>query len=604
VLTVRLIGSPSIDDDSAPAAAVRVPRGRKAWALLCYVLLCERPPSRRQVADLLFSDADDPLGAVRWTLAELRRALGRADVLRGDPLQPDLGADVTVDVVSVRADKVAATELLGLTGELLDGVDIPSHDFESWLLVQRHRVSAAIEALLHQAAVTALAAGHAAEAVPFASLAVGRNPLDERNHELLVRSLAASGDRVAALRQVAMCEDLLQRELGVTASPALRDAADAGPVTALAPPVGGGAAVTSQLEAGRAAIGAGAIDAGIQCLRRAVSEAMQLKDAALEGQALVALGGALVHATRGRDEEGAVVLTEAIEAAHRAGDRATSARAHRELGYIDVQAGRRGTGEAWLTKAQEIADTDSELAAILGVRGMSASDRGDYPDAFEHLAASVEHAARAADNRQQAFSLGLVGRAHILRGEPRQAAASVDRALELVHAERWVAFLPWPQALHGEIELAIGALDQARTELEKAWALACQVGDPCWESMSARGLGVIAAREGDLDAATVWFDEAVTRCRRTTDRYQWMHAHALDARITAALDREDEATAAALITTLATLAARCDMREFVVRAQLHRARMGDGDARTSAALLSADIDNPALAALVRAGRPG
>lgn len=597
MLTIRLLGSPSLDDDGT---ALRAPRGRKSWALLCYVLLAERQPTRRHLADILFGDADDPLGALRWTLAELRRALGRPDVLRGDPLSGDLGPDVTVDVLSARADKLPPERLLELSGELLDGIDLPtSHDFESWLLVQRHRTSAAIEALLRQAAVAALAAGHAAQAVPFASLAVSRNPLDEGNHELLVRSLAASGDRVAALRQVAVCEDLLQRELGVEASPALHDAANAGPVHAIVPPIGGAASVTSQLEAGRAAIGAGAVDAGVQCLRRAVAEATRLGDSALEGQALTALGGALVHAARGRDEEGAVVLTEAIEAAERAGDRATSARAHRELGFIDVQAGRRATADAWLTKAQEIAESDEEIAAILGVRAMSASDRGDYLLAFEHIDGSVEHAARAQDSRQEAWSLGLAARAHLLRGEPHQAVAAVTRSLELVQAERWIAFLPWPQTLHGELALENGNLDAAASELENAWALACQIGDPCWEGMSARALGRLNARRGDVDAATAWFEESVTRSRRTSDRYQWVHAHALDARITAALDRDDLTTAAPLVTTLATLAARCDMRELVVRAHLHRARMGDPDAGASAALLSADIDNPALAEMVR-----
>ena len=58
---------------SGTAGRSAPPRGRKAWALLGYLLLAERPPSRRHLAELLFADADDPLGALRWTLAELRR---------------------------------------------------------------------------------------------------------------------------------------------------------------------------------------------------------------------------------------------------------------------------------------------------------------------------------------------------------------------------------------------------------------------------------------------------------------------------------------------------------------------------------------------------
>jgi DNA-binding SARP family transcriptional activator len=64
--TIRLLGPPAMERDGRP---VRSPRGRKAWALLAYLLLADRPPSRRHLAELLFADADDPLGALRWTLA-------------------------------------------------------------------------------------------------------------------------------------------------------------------------------------------------------------------------------------------------------------------------------------------------------------------------------------------------------------------------------------------------------------------------------------------------------------------------------------------------------------------------------------------------------
>ena len=80
---------------------IRAPRGRKAWAVLTYLLLADRPPSRRQIAELLFGDADDPLGALRWTLAELRRALGVRG-LTGDPVATTLGDDVSVDVAATR----------------------------------------------------------------------------------------------------------------------------------------------------------------------------------------------------------------------------------------------------------------------------------------------------------------------------------------------------------------------------------------------------------------------------------------------------------------------------------------------------------------------
>ena len=51
-----------------------------AWAVECALtsMLCSFV-----IAELLFGAADDPLGALRWTLADLRRALGTPHLLRG-----------------------------------------------------------------------------------------------------------------------------------------------------------------------------------------------------------------------------------------------------------------------------------------------------------------------------------------------------------------------------------------------------------------------------------------------------------------------------------------------------------------------------------------
>jgi len=92
-----------------------------------------------------------------------------------------------------------------------------------------------------------------------------------------------------------------------------------------------------------------------------------------------------------------VVLHEAIRLATQAGDRETAVTAHRELGFVEVQAGRRQTAETWLARASALADTDAEVAAVLGVRGMNASDTAHYPAAFRHLRESVEGAERGRD---------------------------------------------------------------------------------------------------------------------------------------------------------------------------------------------------------------
>ena len=105
------------------------------------------------------------------------------------------------------------------------------------------------------------------------------NPLDENYQTLLVATLTASGDRAAALDQVARCVALSRR----SSAPARRPPC-APPLTAAwSAPCGqprrpGRRA--AQLEAGQAAVNAGAIDAGLECLRRAVAEADACGDTA------------------------------------------------------------------------------------------------------------------------------------------------------------------------------------------------------------------------------------------------------------------------------------------------------------------------------------
>ncbi len=586
--TIRLLGTPEIERDGQVTPR---PRGRKAWALLAYVALAERPVSRQHLAGLLFADAADPLGALRWTLAELRRTLGSSDFLRGDPVDLGFGrARLDVSLVA-SGDREA---LLGVRGDLLEGVHVDGCPaFESWLVVEQYRWSATVEAQLRHAAFALLAAGNPHEALVFASRAVACNVLDESNHELLVRSLVAVGDEDGAQRQVAVCVDVLARELGVSASPALHLAARRTDPDEPAS-VGGLPEIETLIEAGRAAVGAGALEAGLDCLRRAVVKTAAADSGSLRAAALLALGGALVHSVRGRDGEGAVVLHEALGVAEVLGDEDVAASACRELGFIDVQAGRRLTATAWLDRAMGFADGDGARAAILGVQGMNASDMGDYVSAIIALEASVLCARRCGDARQEAWSLSILARVHLLRGDHAQGAVFIERSLSIVMEQRWMAFQPWPQVLRAELEIHSGRDGEGVAQLERAFALSCQLGDPCWEGMTARLLGVLCARRGDLVAAATWLDEANRRSGAVTDPYQWVRAYVLDAMIEVSVASRDLVRARSLTDALAVLAARCEMREFVARAHVHRRRLGDVDALDAARLLANGIDNPIL----------
>jgi hypothetical protein len=56
--------------------------------------------------------------------------------------------------------------------------------------------------------------------------------------------------------------------------------------------------------------------------------------------------------------------------------------------------------------------------------------------------------------------------------------------------------------------------------------------------------------------------------------------------------------AALIVDRLAELSQRCGLRELVVRALVHRDRLGVSGALDSARLLATEIDSPALARLV------
>ena len=586
-LVIRLLGSSEIERDGM---VVVPPRGHKAWAVLAYVVLAERPVPRARLARLVFGDAEDPRGALRWTLAQLRRALGVAVALRGDPLELGLPAGAAVDVLSLVSGE---PEPALVRGELLEGLDPGAGaEFEAWLLVERRRLAGVCEAVLRDAALGAVAAGAPLDGAALASRAVELNRFDDGAHELLVRCLARAGELGAAREHADACEVLFRRELGRAPDPGVRRAADEQGMQSAA--AGGDrAAALGQLDAGRAAVAAGAVEPGVACLRQACAEARGVGDRALLARALATLGAALVHSVRGGDEEGAAVLHEALALAEDGGDREVECKVCRELGFVAVQASRGVSAGRWLGRAGALAADDKERAAVLGVRGKALSDRAHYGAAMGLLWESVATARRCGDVRQAAWSLAILGRALLLCGQWPEAAGVLDDSLALVRAEGWVAFRPFPEALRAEVALRQGDPDRAIALLDHAFALGCRIGDPCWEAMAARARGLVHEAAGERAPALARLRDAAVRAVRVADPYVWMHAYCLDALADVAI-ADAAPDARECVAQLERLAARGDMRELVVRGALHRARLGDPSGLESARLLGEAIENPAL----------
>lgn len=555
---IRLIGSPEIRVDGAAATL----RGHKPWALLTRVLLADRPVGRQQLSAELFPDANDPLGSLRWSLAALRRALGSSSSFTGDPIEAALPDGTTVDVWTL-AD--GSTDGIAVEGSLLEGVDPQSGpEFECWLLVERERVAGLIDAHLRRATIRATACGDHDLAIELARIAVRRRPLDEGSHVLLVSALSGAGCHDAAERQVAAAEAAFERELGVTPSPALRSAARRTVADAPAG-ISTDAIARSLVDSGLAALAAGAVDAGLDCLRRAAAEAERARDRHLHTTALFELGSALVHAVRGFDDEGAVLLGRVSDLADELGDAAIAAAAQRELGYVDALAGRRPTASEYLERAAVLAGDDAELrSGIHAITGFNLVDWGRLGEGLEHYERAIELSTAADKPRRLAWSLGLGAWGRLVADDLPGARAWLDRCLDVVAAERWLAFRPWPLALRGEVDLRDG---QDPSEVlkaeERAFALSVQLGDPCWEGVAARGIALARAARDDHDGAMHWIRDGHRRCRRHTDSFVGMEAWILatEAELARAAGEDEHAEAAA--RELLSLAARAYMDDLV-----------------------------------------
>ncbi|HSN35532.1 MAG TPA: SARP family transcriptional regulator [Arthrobacter sp.] len=589
---IRLLGPPKIE---SPGTTPPQPKGRKAWAVLAYLALQPDGVSRSRTATLLFPDAADPLGALRWNLSELRRTLDGASVT-GDPLRLTLLQSWHCDALELVGSATGTgMDPRRFDGQLLEGLSFADNPvFDSWLAEQRYRLENCIQSALYEASLAALAAGTPTEAVELASLALRRDPFHADSTAVLVKALVALGEHRRARDEVTKCADLYHRELGLPLPAEVRRAlSDSAPaadpeITATA------ATVRSYLDAGSASLSAGAVDRGLDQLRLAVVLAQRTADRHLVAESLVTLAGALIHQAGGRGAEVADFLHRALSAEAPDGVSRTAAAAFRELGYLSVQRGVPDRAAGWLERAMQAArGIPEEQARILAIQGMLASDTAHYGDAVAAFAESRRLARAVRNRRQQAFSEALLGRVHLLRGDLELAAAALDRALDGVAAEHWTAFEPFVAGVRGETDLAAGRLDAAADLIDRSWVMAELAGDHCYMALAAGAEARLFLAHGDLAAAEHWIDRGL----EPKPWYLWYTARLLDvaAEVTIATGSP---RASQFVERLAALASKSGMREFVVRAQSHRAALGDEAAAQAVPWLAKEIDNPALTAFL------
>ena len=563
---IRLLGSPVArrGDDRLDV------RGHKAWLLLAFLLLADHPPSRERLQRLLFVDATDPAATLRWNLSQLRH-LGVA--VDGDPVQARIPTGMDVDLLLLlRGDAGRAADEVSLDEELLVGVRAEQgSELAVWLEEERRRLARLALDVRQEAALELLGRGETEAALRQARLVAGASPLDENAAALLVRCLRAAGHVADAQAAAHDAARRLREELDVEPTDALWSAVSA--------PLGGDRRVTgrravvAQIEAGESAVNAGAIDAGLRSLQGAVVAARALRDVPLLARALVCLGSSLIHGVRGVDQEGLAMLHEAVPLTVAADDPQLAVVARREIGYVDFLRGRYDRAMRWFGEARAVASSGTDGIGWVDLyEGASADDVGDHPRAARLLTHALDRARCERDLRLEAFALTMAGRGDLLTDRLDSAAERLEEALDVVLSLDWTAFRPFPESLLAEAARRTGDLVAGRDLAEHAYVLGEQIGDPCWESIAMRELGLLAVDSGELHAGVAMLEQAPLQCRRLPDTYRWIELWSYEALLDVGT-RHGLAATATWRNRLADEATAMGMRPLVERARV--AQRGD-----------------------------
>ena len=231
-LQVQVLGPLIVRRDGEP---VRLPQSKKTRGLLAYLAITGRPHRRDRLCSLLWDVADDPRGALRWSLSKIRPVVdaeGKRSLL-ADRESVELALDEgSLDWRGVRkelapgVDSISTERLIALEsvfeGELLEGLDLIDFDeFTAWCAAEReHARSLHIDIL--RSLVARLAADPSA-ALPFARALVRIDPIDEEARASLIRLLGRANRKNEAQSQYESGSRLLS-ELGKQATGPLETA--------------------------------------------------------------------------------------------------------------------------------------------------------------------------------------------------------------------------------------------------------------------------------------------------------------------------------------------------------------------------------------------
>jgi len=505
-LRVRLLGRPSLEHDGES----RRLEGYKPWALLTYLLLEPRAPTRRELADLLWSEADDPLGAVRWSLSQVRKAVNPPAEIGERDGRIKIDAEVLVvdagELLRGEWDETSIDDLV--RGELLEGMSFgEAPSFDTWLQVQRARVATSAADALRWAA-TLLSHREPDRALALAERALRTEPFDDALHELIVEIHAARGDRDRARTYVAGLARRYRDELAIEPPASISRPLERAPRSAAEPLLRLDVQARALLDIAKIRFWAGDFASARDIALRAARQAAESGDRALEARALILGSTTYTGGGLGTAREWTSHLQRALRLANELGDRATAAQIESERGRIAAIEGRYGAAEASFRRARRLAEDIGDTKEAAWARAMLAVchvDRCEFAAAEEELRAALPAFGWAPD------VMGALARVLVRMGNVEEGKAFADAAVTRAEREGLLPTLPWALVQAGDARLAEGDLDGATERFSRALTIAQETKNPSSQALALRGLALIARSRDDVDRALTLLREALTR---------------------------------------------------------------------------------------------
>lgn len=209
---------------------ISIPGSKQQALLACLALSLDYPPSRDRLIGLLWGDrfSDQARQSLRQGVSKLRQLLvvdgHHALVADNDRIGLDLNL-ISIDLAEFQAlireddptSDAAAVAMFQDT--FLDGLFVREAAFEEWLSAERSRVNELGFPVFQRLSAHQLKIGEQAKSLETARRLLALDPLRESSHRLLMRILAQSGQRAAAIQQYQACSDILMRELEVAPDP-------------------------------------------------------------------------------------------------------------------------------------------------------------------------------------------------------------------------------------------------------------------------------------------------------------------------------------------------------------------------------------------------